>query len=266
MYKKIALATVTTLAFAGSAFAQTSFLDDFSGEASLTGGKTTGNTDTEDLALGLKLAKDGDKWRHKFDALVDYGKVDGSSNKQRFATGYQIDRDISERTYVYANADYYNDKFGAFKNGYFVGTGLGYKVILPDPIGWNVEAGAGYRSQATRSTLAQVFDTDGVTPVLGMDGLPTFTGDPSIRNNEFALRGASDFDWAINDKVSLYDDAEIIWSDSDTYIWNEIGLSAQLMGNLAARISYRIDHHTDVPMGTEKTDTATRFGVVYTIK
>jgi putative salt-induced outer membrane protein len=59
---------------------------------------------------------------------------------------------------------------------------------------------------------------------------------------------------------------EIIWSESDTYIWNDIGLTATLAGNLAARASFRIDHHTDVPVGRENTDTITRFGLVYTMK
>ncbi len=237
MFKKFTIALTLSVSFAGISIAQDD--DGWSGEASLAGGKTTGNTDTEDLSLGLKLAKEGDKWRHKFDALADFGKVSGIKTKQRFALGYQIDRDLNDRTYVYGNADYFNDDFGAFQDGYFLGAGLGYKMILPDPVGWNLEAGAGYRSQ---------------NPVIG------------ARTNEFALRGFSDFDYALNENVSLYNDTEIIWSESDTYIWNDIGLNAQLMGNLAARVSYRIDHHTDVPFGTEKTDTALRFGVVYTME
>lgn len=250
MLKKFTLAMAVSLTFAGTSFAQDADDDGWSGEASLSGGKTTGNTDTEDLSLGLKLAKETDKWRHKFDALADYGKVDGFKNKQRFALGYQIDRDLNERTYVYGNADYYNDDFGAYEDGYFIGAGLGYKVILPDPVGWNVEAGAGYRSQ---------------NPA----GLNPLDGSEYDRENEFALRGFSDFDFDLNDNVSLFNDTEIIWSESDTYIWNDVGLNAQLMGNLAARISYRIDHHTDVPLTvpeTKKTDTALRFGVVYTME
>lgn len=236
--KKFALALAVSLTFAGTSFAQDD--DGWSGEASLAGGKTTGNTDTEDLSLGLKLAKEGDKWRHKFDALADFGKVSGFKTKQRFALGYQIDRDLNERTYVYGNADYFNDEFGAFEDGYFIGAGLGYKLVLPEPLGWNIEAGAGYRSQ----------DPAGL----------------GARTNEFALRGFSDLDYALNENVSLYNDTEILWSESDTYIWNDIGLNAQLMGNLAARISYRIDNHSSVPLGTKKTDTALRFGVVYTME
>ena len=246
--KKFALALAVSLTFAGTSFAQDD--DGWSGEASLAGGKTSGNTDTEDLSLGLKLAKQGDKWAHKFDALADYGKVDGLQNKKRFALGYQIDRNLNDRTYVYGNADWYSDDFGAYKNGYFVGAGLGYKVILPEPLGWNVEAGAGYRSQLQQDYIDP-------TTLLLTNG---------ARSNEFALRGFSDLDYALNENVSLYNDTEVLWSESDTYIWNEIGLSAQLMGALAARVSYRLDHHTDPTPGLKKTDSALRFGVVYTME
>lgn len=217
--------------------------DGWSGEASLTGSQTTGNTETTDVGLGLKLAKEGDVWRHKFNASADYGRAGGATNKQRFVLGYQIDRDITDRLYGYANADYFNDDFGAFEDGYFLGTGLGYEMILPDPISWNLEGGLGYRSQTAQSVAGVAAPT----------------------TNELAARLGSDFDWTLNESVSLYNDSELIYSESDTNIWNEFGLTATLTGRLAARASFRIDHHTDVPVGREKTDTITRFGLVYTM-
>lgn len=246
MKTKLIMTAAILAMTAGTANAQ--IAEGWTGEASLTGSKTTGNTETTDIGLGLKLNKESDVWRHKFKALVDYGKVDGQKNKQRFALGYQIDRDFNERTYVYANADYFNDDFGAFKTGYFLGTGVGYKAVLPEPVSWNLEGGLGYRSQKTQ---------DPTPPAL----LPL-----SETNNELALRAFSDLDWVLNENVSAYNDTEIIYSKSDTYIWNEIGLTATLAGNLAARASFRVDNHSEVPVGTKKTDTVTRFGIVYTMK
>lgn len=224
-----------------AAYAQ--IADGWAGEASLTGSQTTGNTETTDVGLALKLAKNGDVWSHKFKASADYGRVSGVNNKQRFVLGYQIDRNISERLYAYANADYFNDDFGAFEDGYFVGTGLGYDVIVPGPIGWKLEGGLGYRSQTPQSVLGIASET----------------------TNELAGRLGSDFDWTLNENVSLYNDSELIYSKSDTNVWNEFGMTATLSGRLAARASFRVDHHSDVPVGTEKTDTITRFGLVYTM-
>ena len=213
-------------------------LDGWTGEASLTGSKTTGNTDTTDIGLGLKLQNTGDIWRHKFNASVDFGEADGISNRERYALGYQIERDVSDRLYTFVRGDYFSDDFGAFTEGYFVGGGLGYNVILPPPASWDLTGGVGFRSQ---------------------------TSALDIEEEEFSVTAGSDFDWKINENVSLYDDAGLTWASSNAYLWNEIGLTANLMGNLAARASFRIDHNTDAPIGREKTDTITRFGIVYTI-
>lgn len=253
MKKSLLLAATFFVASTGTAQAQFNNLGEgWSGEASLTGSKTTGNTDTTDIGLGLKLQKEDGPWRHKFKALADRGEAEDIDNKRSYSLAYQLDRDINERLYVYGNVDYFGDDFGAFKQGYFAGAGAGYKAILPGPLSWNLEGGLGFRSQKSR-----IVDNDILTNPLGL---------ASDRTNELAARGFSDLDYVLNDNVSLYNDTEILWSSSDTYIWNEIGITATLAGNLAARASFRVDTHSDVPIGTEKTDTITRFGIVYTLK
>lgn len=239
MFNKFCIAAIFAASLSAPAFAQDAEDTGWSGEASLAGSRTSGNTETTDIGAAIKLAKKTDLWRHRLNASADYGKVSGAKNKSRFDLGYQIDRDLNDRLYAFGTSSYFKDDFGAYEDGYFLGAGLGYKAVLPDPISWNLEGSVGYRSQKQ---------------ILG------------ARQNDVALRGFSDFDWALNDNVSFFNDTEITWSESDTYIWNDTGITAQLMGNLAARASFRIDHHTDVPIGRKKTDTITRVGVVYTIK
>lgn len=239
MKRVLALSLLSFTLMAGTAHAQ--LLDGWAGEASLTGSKTTGNTDTTDIGFGLKLAKTGENWTHKFKASADLGEASDVTNKKRYNLGYQIDRELNDRTYVFGAADYFSDDFGAFQEGYYLGTGIGYKAIVSDPITWNLEGGAGYRSQQEQGSLG-------------------------ARSKELAGRAFSDFDWILNDNVSFYNDTEVTYASSDTYIWNEVGLTAQIAGNLAARISYRVDHHTDVLAGVENTDTISRVGIVYTMK
>lgn len=216
-------------------------IDGWKGEASASGSKTTGNTQTEDVGLGLKLANTEGRWKHKFKGSFDYGRNRGFKNKQRLRTSYQLDRQIDEKLYTFANADYFFDDFGAFAEGYYFGGGVGYKIILPEPVGWDLELGGGYRYQNPQGSNRPI-------------------------RRELGLRSASNFDWEVNDKVSLYNNSELTYSKSDTYIWNEVGITSKLLGNFAARASYRVDHHSTVPAGREKTDTITRVGVVYTLK
>ena len=252
----VASLAIAPLMLASEASAQINFTSGWSGEASLNGSVTTGNTETTDIGLGAKLQKEDGKWRQKFDALFDRGSVSGIRTRQRLDFGYQIERDFSDRLYGFANASYFDDDFGAFQDGFYVGAGAGYKVILPDPIGWNLEAGAGYRDQTAQDTFGTI------TPPTGLPFLGVI---PGVSTGEFGLRGFSDFDYKFNDNVSLYNDTEILWSDSDTYIWNEVGITAQLVGNLAARASFRVDNHSNPPLGAVGTDTITRFGIVYTL-
>lgn len=234
----LVMGLLSTTLIAGNAHSQ--IWSGWAGEASLTGSKTTGNTDTTDIGFGLKLAKTGENWTHKFKAAADFGEASDVTNKQRYNLGYQIDRQLNDRMYVFGAADYFSDDFGAFQEGYYLGSGVGYKAIVTDPLTWNVEGGLGFRSQQEQGSLG-------------------------IRQEELGARAFSDFDWVLNDNVSVYNDTEVTYASSDTYIWNEVGLTAEIAGNLAARISYRVDHHTDAPDGVKKTDTITRVGIVYTM-
>ncbi|PHR61486.1 MAG: hypothetical protein COA43_03855 [Robiginitomaculum sp.] len=245
--KNLLITTALCAGFSTNAFAgnfATNLTQGWGGEASLSGSTTSGNTKTTDIGLALHLTKQNGAWTNKFDTTYDLGKSGGVDNKNRFFIGYQLDRQINDRLYAYGNVNYYTDDFGAYKQGSFIGTGLGYKVIQENPLKWNVEAGIGYKSQKLREI--------GIIP--------------SIKTDEFAVRGASDFGYIFSEAVSFYNKSEVIWSESDTYLWNDTGITANLAGNLAARFSFRVDHHTDVPFGVKKTDTITRAAIVYTLK
>ena len=249
--KYLLLTTAATFMVAPSAFAG-DFTQGWGGEASLSGSTTSGNTNTTDIGLALHLSKTHGDWKHNVDTTYDLGKADGVDNKNRWYLGYKLDRKINDKLYGYANANYFSDDFGSYKQGSFIGAGLGYTVFAPDPMAWDVEGGVGYRSQKLREVINDPND-----PAANI---------PSVKEDEFAVRGASKFNYKFSDSVSLFNNSEVIWAKSDTYLWNDIGVTANLAGNLAARFSFRVDHHTDVPDGVKKTDTITRGSLVYTLK
>ena len=49
----------------------------------------------------------------------------------------------------------------------------------------------------------------------------------------------------------------------NTYLESKTALSAKLVGNLALVASYTIKNNSDVPLGTEKTDTYTALSLEY---
>ena len=215
------------------------------GEASLNGSVTTGNNDTSNLGFGLKVNNRGSEWRHSAKASADYGRSNGNTNKRRYRLGYKIGRDLAPRTYGFANADYYSDDFGAYKQGHFFGAGIGYSALIDDPTHWRIEGGAGYRSQKAR--------LDNNNPL----------GIPSQDESFLSARVFSDFEHKFNDQVTFSNDTEILYSEVDTFFINEAGLTSNIFESLAVRATFRVETHTDVPVGREKTDTISRVGIVY---
>ena len=216
------------------------------GDVALNGSRTTGNTDTTDIGAAVKLEWTTGRWEQDLRAIADFGRQNGTTNKQRYRIGYTVSREFAGRFYAYGNADHFQDEFGAYKYGYFLGGGAGWHALAGETRRWDVEAGPGYRRQKTRE--------------------PINVGPPSIIEESFAARAHSDFEWDLNANVSVFNLSEIVVSSDDTYVWNDVGLTADMFENLAARVSFRVDHHTSVPEGRENTDTVTRVGVVYTFE
>jgi putative salt-induced outer membrane protein len=245
MFRSLSLIGLIWASFTLSAQAQ--FVEGLTGEISLDGAVTTGNTDTSNLGFGLKLAAATENWRHSFKSNAVYGRANGATNKSRYALGYQLDRDINDRLYFFSNADYFSDDFGAFKQGLFLGGGFGYQVLEEEPTTLRLETGLGYREQKARLKD----DPSGLV---------------SRTETELAGRLSSDFDHTFNDNVSFQNDTELLYSSSDTFITNEAGIISKLWENISLRASFRVENHSNVPEGREKTDTISRLGVVYTMK
>lgn len=227
--------------------AQAQFSENIEGEISLNGSVTTGNTDTTNGGFGLKLSTASQGWRHAFKSSANYGRANGNTNKSRYSLGYQLDRDIGESYYFFGNADYFSHDFGAFKQGHFLGAGFGYRVFDENPTKLRLEAGLGYRSQKSRLKA----------------NAPSGLG--SRTEEEVALRLFSDFDHKFNENVSFQNDTEVLYSSSDTFLTNETALRSKLWTNISVRASFKIETHTNVPEGREKTDTISRIGIVYTM-
>lgn len=238
LQRMLSIICLSTLALSALASASSVRADGWTGEVGLSGSTTSGNSETSDVGLSFKFQNETKPWTHNIRGRFDYSEADSVTNKQRLEFGYKLARDIGERVYIFGNGDYYDDDFGAYESGYFIGGGIGYKVIFPDPISWKLEAGPGFRSQTLRGPL----------------------GD---REEEAAVRGYSEFIYKFNDNVAATNETEVLSSASDTYIWNETALTANMFAGLALRASFRVDYHTDVPFNRENTDTITRIGVVY---
>lgn len=208
----------------------------WSGQGQIGAFRSTGNSSNTGLTAGIELQRTGINWRHKLNALADYQETGGVTTREQFLVSYEPNYQLNDRVFLYALGQYERDRFQGFSSRISASGGLGYRVIDTDSTQLSVKAGPAYRKTS--------FINGGST-------------------SDIAGLAALDFDWQVSDTVKLTQDASaFIQSGNSTYI-STTGLEAGLGGGLSARVAYAIEHDTDPPAGAVKTDTLTRFTLIY---
>lgn len=232
-----------SLVAAAPAFAQDAPPPAWTGEGAFSAGVTTGNTDTTDLGLGIKLRHEGGEWIQSGEFIADYGETDSVETRNRLFAAGQVDRIFDPRLSGYGRLTWERDEFSGFDNRYFAGIGLAWQAIESDALKWTLEGGPGYKIDEVRATLTTPAETD----------------------ESFGARAGSKLDYAFNESVSVSNNSEIVYSQTSTQISNILALTANLWGNVSARVSLDVRHDTDPLPGFEATDTSTKFSLVYKI-
>ena len=208
--------------------------------------QSSGNSDNIGVSAGLKLDRKGIDWTHMLRARADYQKSNGVKSREQIFASYEPRFQINDALFAYGLAQFERDRFQGFDGRYAVSGGLGYKVVDGEKLKLAVKAGPAYR----------------VT-------------DFTTGESESRLAGLAgfDFDWKIAERLSLSQDANMVAEtggsgqviiDSSTTSLNLVtGLDAKISDKLRTRLSYAIDYDSNPPDGSVKTDTMTRFSVVY---
>ncbi|PKP81471.1 MAG: DUF481 domain-containing protein [Alphaproteobacteria bacterium HGW-Alphaproteobacteria-18] len=217
------------------------------GEGSFTAGLNTGNTETSDLGIGVKMSHENQIWRNSIEVLADYGTKNGSETKNRAFFAGQSDRTLNDRLFAFGRLSHEIDEFSGFDSRSFVGGGLGWQIFQGGPAMWSVEGGPGIKFDRIAAS------TSGSPPVTV----------PAESEEFFSARAASKFGYTFNDAVKFGNDTNLVYADASTQIGNKTTLTALLTKSLSARVSFEVRHDTSPQAGFESTDTATRMSLVY---
>ncbi len=246
--RTVALAAIASLFSAAGASAQVTFENNgLSGEMSAAGTGKTGNTDSTDLGLGMKLRHETDRWRNILGVNYDWGSAEELETKNRAAGTYELARLLNDRIYGFGRAAYEQDAFSGYEYRSVLGGGLGVDVIRGDNRTWSLQGGPAYRLDE----IEPQFDATGALAA------------PGETQTAIALNLGSRFETQVNDAVSIRNDTDVTSSVDTTTLLNSTALTSQLMGDIAARLSFDVAHDTNAPFGKENTDTTTRVALVY---
>ncbi|MEM7780955.1 MAG: DUF481 domain-containing protein [Pseudomonadota bacterium] len=208
----------------------------WSGRGELGAFNSTGNSSNTGVTGSLSLTREGINWRHKLRGRADFQRSNGVTTREQFLAAYEPNIDITDDLFLFALAQYERDRFQGFSARYSASGGLGWQVIENDSITLSAQAGPAYR----RTEF-----TDG--------------------SSESSLSGLAiaDFDWQISNSISFTQDLSAFLESGSSTIISDTGLQAGIANNISVRLSYSIEHDTDPPAGAVKTDTLSRFTIIY---
>ncbi|HWK42666.1 MAG TPA: DUF481 domain-containing protein [Croceibacterium sp.] len=218
----------------------------WSGRGQIGAFQSSGNSSNVGVTLSLAMERTGIDWQHRFKANADYQRSNGRTSREQYLAAYEPRYQIDSGLFAYGLGQFERDRFQGFSARYSLSGGLGYKVIDSKAAQLSIKAGPAWRR------------------VDFLDG----TSDTSFG----ALAGV-DFDWQLARSIKFTQDADLVADgggsatvlidSNNTSVVLTSGLEAKVSDRLTTRLSYTLDYDSNPPIGAVKTDTLSRFTLVY---
>ena len=213
------------------------FFAGWSGEGSVGGNYSTGNTQQVGFSSALKLNKRDEKWEQELNVSFDYLRNNGVTQRERIYTGYQARRDLGTKWFfAFGLLSFERDRFAGIDRRFTESAGLGYRLSDTDAFKFTIEGGPALRQTA-------------------------FTDGRDLSKADFL--GKTDVNWKVSDTVRLTESAGFVLSTENSSYYSRSALTATIIDNLSFRTSFDVTHETAPPAGRENTDTITRASLVY---
>lgn len=210
----------------------------WSGEAGLGFLSTSGNSDTRSLNGKFLLDYVEGPWKNAFAANA-IGSSDGEeSTSERYLVTDKLDYSLSERNYLFAALEWEKDLFGGVRERTSETVGLGRRFLLGPAHFLEAELGAGAR-QLQNNDAGQTRESDAIG------------------------RAFAKYRWALSPTSEFQQTVKVESGAENTFTESVTALKLSVVGDIFASLSYTIQNNSDVPAGTEQTDTFTAVNLSY---
>jgi putative salt-induced outer membrane protein len=229
---------VTSLALAAPLFAAEDKEDDpLEGNVKFGYLATTGNTETSSLNTSFEAKYVTGDWHHEAIASAINASENKITTAEAYEAGWKSGWDFSDRDFVFGRLNWRKDRFGGFDTQFSQTVGYGRHIIDTDAHDLQGELGFGAR---------QSEDQFGET------------------TNETIGTGALRYKWKFSETSEFGQSLRVEVGSDNTFSESVTSITARLIGALNLVASYTIRSNSDVPVGTEKTDTRTAISLEYT--
>jgi putative salt-induced outer membrane protein len=197
---------------------------------------TTGNTETSSLNTSFEAAYTVGRWVHEATASAINASENNVTTAEAYETGWKSGWDFTDRDYVFGRLNWRKDRFGGFDTQFSQTVGYGRRIIDTDVHRLDGELGFGARQSE--------------------DQLGAST-------NETIGTAALKYKWKFSDTSEFDQTLRFEVGSDNTFSESVTSITARLIGALNLVASYTIRNNSDVPVGTEKTDTRTAVSLEY---
>lgn len=208
----------------------------WAGKAALGYLATSGNSENTSLNGNFEVSYTAGSWVHTLAAFAINASESDETTAEAYGTSWKSERNLDEANFLFGKLDWRKDRFSGIPEQFSQTLGYGRRIFDTGSHRLNAEIGGGAR---------QSEDATGET------------------TSEFVARGAARYQWRFTETARFNFDALIEHGNSNTYTQADFALRARLIGNLNMVASYTIKDNSDVPAGTENTDTFTALSLEY---
>lgn len=197
---------------------------------------TTGNTETSSLNTSFEAKYIAGSWHHEATASAINASEDKVTTAEAYEAGWKSGWDFSDRDFVFGRLNWRKDRFGGFDTQFSQTVGYGRHIIDTEAHRLDGELGFGARQSEDQ---------------LG------------VSTNETIATGALKYKWTFSDTSEFNQTFRVEVGSDNTFSESVTSITARLIGALNLVASYTIRNNSDVPVGTEKTDTRTAISLEY---
>lgn len=239
MKRKCATAIVLLLPAAGVAQESATEAGEegpWSGNATLGYIATSGNTESSSLNTGFEIGYTAGQWFHRIKGSAINSSQDEVTIAEAYQGGWKTEYRFTENNYAFGRVDWRKDRFSGYEHQVSETIGYGRRLLDSERHTLNAEIGVGARQQETQ---------------LGVE-----EDDPIVR-------AGFDYTWNLSETSEFRQELAVESGGDNTFIQSVTALAATLIGDLAVVASYTIRNNSEVPVGTEETDTFTALSLEY---
>ena len=243
--KKQVLASLVAISLTPAVFAEDD-VKPFTMEGELGFISTTGNTETTSITAGINAHQELEEWSNDYaiEGLYKQETVEGPDGEdveftsaQKFFASAQGNYKLENPDYrLFGFASYEDDRFSNFNYQATIAAGWNQKVLKSKKHTLEYSIGPGYSFIETQD--GESFDS-------------------------VILRASSAYSWKISDTAKFTQTVSTEVGSDNTKSRAESALTATISGNLSMRLSFKLDHNSNVANNVEKLDTETAVSLVY---